>query len=77
MPSEKELREALDAVQRLRTPPLPGPRQREELLAEVAKVLRQLLPEQASGAIEQVTEPAGDPEHDLENDPVIGSFRER
>ena len=73
MPSEKELREALDAVQRLRTPPLPGPRQREELLAMVHKVLRQLVTEQV--AVEQVAAPETGP--DLADDPILAHILER
>ncbi len=75
MPSQKELRAAADAVQRLRTPPLPGPRQREELLARVAQVLRQLLRDQEQ--VVEHDEPSSNPEQDLADDPLLGQILER
>lgn len=69
-----EVREALDAVQRLMTTPLPGPRQRQEMLTQVYKTLRRMMQDE-----EQMEHEEGQdrPEVDLEDDPLLGKILER
>lgn len=61
MPSDKELKAALDIIQALLTAPLPGAARRKEMLTQVYRTLMQMIPEQdGEGILESSPEPLGD-----------------
>jgi SpoVK/Ycf46/Vps4 family AAA+-type ATPase len=66
-----EIREALDNVQRLMMAPLPGPRARQEMLQQIYRILRKMLPEDQQLEHESVEVR---PEVDLADDPVLGGI---